>query len=107
MLRPWVLKEKARKLKRNLQDAGRVSLEHPAGQTGVHRPISQGFPVVYYRRTTVFAGTPAAARVFADHLHLEEELLSDVHVVHGGWQKLPLDGLPKHPTTSTEVQEGL
>ena len=36
-----------------------MSLGHPAGQTGVYRPVSQKFPVVYYRRTTIFAGTPA------------------------------------------------
>ena len=38
----------------NLREQG-----HPAGQTGVYRPVSQKFPVVYYRRTTIFAGTPA------------------------------------------------
>ena len=29
----------------------RVSLGHPAGQTGVYRPVSQGFPVNCYRKT--------------------------------------------------------
>ena len=36
-----------------------MSLGHPAGQTGVYRPVSQGFPVVYYGKTDIFAGTPA------------------------------------------------
>ena len=29
----------------------RVSQGHPAGQTGVYRLVSQGLPVVYYRKT--------------------------------------------------------
>ena len=41
---------KAHKLKKNPRDTGRVSLGHPAGQTGVYRPVSQGFPVNYYRK---------------------------------------------------------
>ena len=28
-----------------------MSLRHPAGQTGVYRPVSQGLHVVYYRKT--------------------------------------------------------
>ena len=56
-------KERAHKLKKNVWDTGRVSLEHPAGQTGVYRPVSQGFPVNYSRKTdrkgAIFAGTPA------------------------------------------------
>ena len=40
---------------RNPRDTVRVSLGHPAGQTGVCRLVSQGFPVVYYS----FARTPA------------------------------------------------
>ena len=39
-----------------------MSLGHPAGQTGVYRPVSRGFPVVYYRKTDIFcldtAGCP-------------------------------------------------
>ena len=31
-----------------------MSLKHPAGQTGVHQPVSQRFLVVCYRRTTTF-----------------------------------------------------
>ena len=38
------------KLKKNPRDTGRVSLGHPAGQTGVYRPVSQGLPVIYYRK---------------------------------------------------------
>ena len=33
------------------RDTGRLSLGHPAGQTGVYRPVSQGFRVVYCRET--------------------------------------------------------
>ena len=33
------------------QDNDQVSLGHPAGQTGVSWPVSQGFPVVYDRKT--------------------------------------------------------
>ena len=43
-------KKKAHKLKKNPRDTGRVSLGHPAGQTGVYRPVSQGFPVIYCRK---------------------------------------------------------
>ena len=46
-----VLWEAPIKLKKNAWDTGRVSLGHPAGQTGVYRPASQGFPVNYYRKT--------------------------------------------------------
>ena len=42
--------KRAHKLKKNPRDTGRVSLGHPAGQTGVYRPVSQGFPVRYYRK---------------------------------------------------------
>ena len=52
-------KKKAHKLKKNPRDTGRVSLGHLAGQTGVYRPVCQGFPVVCYRKTDIFAGTPA------------------------------------------------
>ena len=56
-------KKRAHKLKKNARDTGRVSLGHPAGQTGVYRPVSgQGLPVIYYRRTArkgIFAGMPA------------------------------------------------
>ena len=34
------------------RDTGRVSLGHPAGQTGVYRPVLQDFPVVHLRNTT-------------------------------------------------------
>ena len=44
-------KKRAHKLKKNARDTGRVSLGHPAGQTGVYRPVSQGFPVNCYRKT--------------------------------------------------------
>ena len=44
-------KKRAHKLKKNLWDTGRVSLGHPAGQTGVYRPVSQGLPVICYRKT--------------------------------------------------------
>ena len=47
--------KKAHKIKRNPQDTGQVSLRHSAGQTGVHRPVSQGFLVVsvvcYFSKT--------------------------------------------------------
>ena len=43
-------KTKAQKLRKNPRDTGRVSLEHPAGQTGVYRLVSQGFPVIYNRK---------------------------------------------------------
>ena len=54
---------------------GRASLGHTAGQTGVYRPVFQGFPVVYFRRTDrkgqfcqdtgrVSRGHPAIQRVF-------------------------------------------
>ena len=46
-------------VKQNPQDNGRVSQEHPAGQTGVCRPVSQNLPVVYFRRATIFSRTPA------------------------------------------------
>ena len=39
-----------------------MSLGHPAGQTGVYRPVSQGCPVVTIEKLTergIFAGTPA------------------------------------------------
>ena len=44
-------KKRAHNLKKNPRDTGRVSLGHPAGQTGVYRPVSQGLPVIYYRKT--------------------------------------------------------
>ena len=44
-------KKRAHKFKKNARDTGRVSLGHPAGQTGVYRPVSQGVPVNYYRKT--------------------------------------------------------
>ena len=28
-----------------------MSLGHPVGQAGVYRPVSRGFPVVYFRTT--------------------------------------------------------
>ena len=43
-------KKRAHKLKKNLRGTGRVSLGHPAGQTGVYRPVSQGLPVIYYKK---------------------------------------------------------
>ena len=53
-------------IKKNPWDTGRVSLGHlaPAGQTSVYRSVSQGLPVVYYRKLDrkkkgLFAGTPA------------------------------------------------
>ena len=55
-------KKRAHKLKKNPRDTGRVSLGHPAGQTGVYRPVSRGLPVIYYRKRTekgIFAWTPA------------------------------------------------
>ena len=52
-------KKRAHKLKKTPRDTGRVSLGHPAGQTGVYRPVSLGFPVLYSRKTDNFAGTPA------------------------------------------------
>ena len=39
-------KKRAHKLKKNPRDTGRVSLAHPAGQTGVYWPVSQRFPVI-------------------------------------------------------------
>ena len=44
-------KKRAHTFKKNARDTGRVSLGHPAGQTGVYRPVSQGVPVNYYRKT--------------------------------------------------------
>ena len=44
-------KRRAQKLKKNPRDTGRVSVGHPAGQTGVYRPVSQGFPVICHRKT--------------------------------------------------------
>ena len=44
-------KKRAHKLKKNARDTGWVSLGHPAGQTGVYRPVSQKLPVIYYRKT--------------------------------------------------------
>ena len=45
-----------------LWDTGRVSVGHPAGQTGVYRPVPWGFPVVCCRRSGrkgfFFAGAP-------------------------------------------------
>ena len=35
-------KKKAHKIKKDPRDTGLVSLGHPAGQTGVYRPVSQG-----------------------------------------------------------------
>ena len=72
-------KKRAHKLKNNPWDAGRVSLEHPAGQTGVYRPVSQGFPVIYYRKTDrkghvcrdtgrVSQGHPAVQGVFRNFM---------------------------------------
>ena len=53
-------KRKAHKLKKILgPPTGRVSLGHPAGQTGVYWPVSEGFPVVCYGKADIFAGTPA------------------------------------------------
>ena len=36
--------KRAHKLKKNSRDTSRVSLGNLAGQTGVYRPVSQGFP---------------------------------------------------------------
>ena len=36
-----------------------MSPGHPAGQTGVYRPVSQGFPVVFFRKIDIFAGKSA------------------------------------------------
>ena len=44
-------KQKTHKLKKNCRDTGQVFLGHPVGQTGVYRPVSQGLPVVYHRKT--------------------------------------------------------
>ena len=70
---PLARKEKAHKLTRNLRDTGRVSLEHPAGQTVVYRPVSQAFPVVCYRKTDILPehrlgvpGTPGPSREFSE-----------------------------------------
>ena len=52
-------KKKAHKLKKIPWDTGRVSLEHPAGQTGLYRAVSQRLPVVHKRKTDIFARTPA------------------------------------------------
>ena len=68
-------KKRAHKLKKNPRDTGRVSLGHPAGQTGVYRPVSRGLPVIYYRKTDrkghfcrdtgrVSQGHPAIQEVF-------------------------------------------
>ena len=38
-------------LRTNPRGTDRVSLKHPAGQTGIYRPVTQGFPVVCYRKT--------------------------------------------------------
>ena len=40
-------RKEAHKLKKDPWKTGRVSLGHPAGQTGIYRPASQGFHVVY------------------------------------------------------------
>ena len=40
--------------KKNARDTGRVALGHPAGQPGVCRPVSRGFPVVYKRSGASF-----------------------------------------------------
>ena len=42
--------EKGHKLEKNPRDTSRVSLGHPAGQTGVYQPVSQGFPVSLHKR---------------------------------------------------------
>ena len=42
-------KKTAHKLMCNPQVTGQVSLEHPAGQTGVYRAVSQGFLVGCFR----------------------------------------------------------
>ena len=47
---------------RNPRDTGRVSLGHPAGQTGVYRPVSQGFLVVCSRKTGMFVGPVGCPR---------------------------------------------
>ena len=47
--------EKAYNLRKS-RDTGRASLGHMAGQTVVFRPVSQRFPVVYQRRTTILPG---------------------------------------------------
>ena len=60
-------KKRVHKLKQNPQDTGRVSLGHLAGQTGVYRPVSQGFPVNCHRsgQTRAFLpGHPAIQGVF-------------------------------------------
>ena len=73
-------KRKAHELKKNPRDTGRVSLEHPAGQTGVYRPVSQGFPVICYRKTDtkghfcrdtgrVSQGRPAIQGVFRNFMY--------------------------------------
>ena len=43
-------KKRAHKLKKNPRDTRRVYLGHPAGQTAVYRPVSQGIPVIYFRK---------------------------------------------------------
>ena len=40
-------KRRAHKLKRNAPDTPPGVLGHPAGQTGVYRPVSQGGPVIW------------------------------------------------------------
>ena len=52
-------KQRPHKFKKNARDTGRMSLGHPAGQTGVYRPVSQGFPIEKRTEKAIFAGTPA------------------------------------------------
>ena len=59
----WVLfrppsfrKEKAHKLKQSPRHNGRVSPGQLPGQTRVHRPVFQGFPVVFFRKTGTLPG---------------------------------------------------
>ena len=52
-------KKKAHELKESPRDTGQVSLGHPPGQPGDYRPVPQGFLVVFFRKTGIFAGTPA------------------------------------------------
>ena len=68
-LRPFSRSGKKKDQERKRQINLRKILGHrpgvpgdPAGQTGVYRPVSQGFPVVYHRKLIEkgkFAGTPA------------------------------------------------
>ena len=70
---------RAHKLKKNPRNTGWVFLGHPAGQTGVYRPVSQGLPNIYYRKTDrkrnfcrdtgrVSQGHPAIQRVFRNFM---------------------------------------